>query len=222
MISIEKTVLYEQLTELITFQDHHDQLHAQNVADLSGMLARSLGLDLPTIEQIYYGGMMHDIGKRFADESILGKPASLNEDEYNKILSHPMDGYEYLQTFLDFISDKVIFDTVLLHHERLNGTGYPYRLEAELIPIGARICAVADVWDALNSPRCYRKDKWDMINVMEYLCSGANNDNLFDHEVVIHLLYLIESGYMVDRYSNNDAAIQANEAIDNNLQLEGR
>ena len=93
---------------------------------------------------------MHDIGKQFISTSISDKAGSPTEAEYAEVQRHPWSGYQYLNRF---VSDHNILQTVLYHHERWDGSGYPYGLKQEEIPLCARICGIADVYDALISER---------------------------------------------------------------------
>jgi putative two-component system response regulator len=102
---------------------------------------------------------MHDIGKIGIPEAVLGKDSALDEAEWNLMRAHPEMGLALLDR-AGQSSREVL--AVLYHHERLDGSGYPYGLKAEAIPIEARIVAVADTYDALTSDRPYRKASSDV------------------------------------------------------------
>jgi putative nucleotidyltransferase with HDIG domain len=135
-------------------KDEYTSGHSQRVAEVSVATARELGLPWDSIEKIRLAGLIHDIGKIGMRESILNKPSGLTEEESQHIKYHPEIGEHILNPIVD---DKEILMIVRHHHERCDGTGYPDRLSGEQIPLGARILAVADSYDAMTSERPYRK-----------------------------------------------------------------
>jgi len=151
-------------------------------------LAEVAGCSASEREQIHIGSLLHDIGKQFIPSSILEKQDRLSSVEFSHIQQHPWSGYAYL---INFVSEATILNTVLYHHERWNGTGYPYGLEQDEIPLGARICALADVWDALTSDRCYRR-AWSITQAVELLWAGAGS--MFDPHLTFQFLTLVEEG----------------------------
>lgn len=130
------------------------QDHSTNVADLCVAIHRELGTPEEQIERYYLGALLHDIGKVGIDSSILGKPARLTAGEYEEIKRHPLLGADVVGS-ADHLTD--IVPDVLYHHERIDGTGYPFQLVQDEIPLGARVLAVADSYDAMTSPRVYRQ-----------------------------------------------------------------
>ncbi len=117
------------------------------------MLGQHLGLDERTLAQIEIGGYLHDIGKIGIRDAVLLKPAHLTAHERRAINEHPGIGLTILEP-VDLSSE--VLDFVHCHHERLDGSGYPRRLEGEQVSLIARIAAVADMYDALTSRRPYR------------------------------------------------------------------
>lgn len=132
--------------------------HLENVAYLSKRLAPECGysrLKLHVFDEACY---YHDIGKLEIADSILKKPGSLTDSEFDVIKSHPEKGVEFIESIpLEEKHRQMIKNIVLYHHERYDGKGYPTGLAGEDIPLEARIVAVADTWDAMTSERCYRK-----------------------------------------------------------------
>jgi HD-GYP domain-containing protein (c-di-GMP phosphodiesterase class II) len=127
--------------------------HSARVALLARQLALHLDLPRSTAETIAQAARLHDLGKIGIPESILRKPGPLTKDEWEIMRRHPVTGAQIVAP-LEFFDDGAIL--VRHHHERLDGSGYPDGLSGDAIPLGARIVAVADVYDALTSSRPYR------------------------------------------------------------------
>lgn len=121
--------------------------------DYSLKIAKILGLSSERLENIVFASLCHDVGKVFVPNEILNKPGKLTEEEFNLIKKHPIDGAKMAQgTFMGNL-DKIIVQ----HHERIDGTGYPYGLKGDEILLEAKIIALADSFDAMTSDRSYRK-----------------------------------------------------------------
>ncbi|MCR5741988.1 MAG: HD domain-containing protein [Gammaproteobacteria bacterium] len=142
------------VTAAIDAKDPYTEGHSKRVADFSVKIARKYGIDEETCERLYYIALLHDIGKIGVPDSVLKKPERLNDEEYQIIKQHTTIGGEILKNFtmLEGVSEGAKY-----HHEKYDGTGYPNGLKGEEIPLFARIIAVADTFDAMNSSRCYRK-----------------------------------------------------------------
>jgi putative two-component system response regulator len=137
------------------FRNRETASHLRRISEYSVVLARATGWTGEEVENIRLASIMHDIGKIGISDSILLKPGSLNKDEFENIKKHTIIGYEILYgSGSDFL--KMAQDIVLTHHEKWDGTGYPLGLRGEQIPVAGRIVAVADVFDALTSPRVYK------------------------------------------------------------------
>ncbi len=137
----------------LDYNDPYTHGHSQRVSELSARLAQYIGLPPAQQEIIRNAGILHDIGKIATDKNILHKPGALNINEYRHVKEHPVIG-ERICKPLKFA--KPLLPIIRGHHERYNGTGYPDGLEGESIPLGARILAIVDVYDALTSVRPYR------------------------------------------------------------------
>ncbi|MEA3289000.1 MAG: PAS domain S-box protein [Campylobacterota bacterium] len=139
--------------------------HVKRVAEYSYLLAIHYGLDEKTAQMIKQATPMHDIGKIAIPDAILKKPAKLTQDEFNIMKTHAIQGYEMLKS-----SNRPLLKTAatiaLTHHERYDGKGYPYQEIGKNIHIYGRIVAVADVFDALGSDRCY-KEAWEDDRIFE-------------------------------------------------------
>lgn len=140
--------------------------HGVNVAALSVILGKWIGLNEVQLNLLAYSAILHDFGKVKIDENILDKEEVLNKKEKEEIKSHPIIAYEYIKK-IPFL-DNVVSQGVLLHHEREDGSGYPLGIKGDQIPIFAKIIAIADVFDAINSRRPYR-DKKKPFEALEIL-----------------------------------------------------
>jgi PAS domain S-box-containing protein/putative nucleotidyltransferase with HDIG domain len=138
----------------LELRDQETEGHSQRVTQLTVQLAKEIGLPEEEIIHLRRGALLHDIGKMGIPDSILQKPGSLTEAEWQIMRTHPVLAYQLLSkiTFL-----KPALDIPHYHHEKWDGSGYPDGLVGEDIPLYARIFAIIDVWDALNSERPYRK-----------------------------------------------------------------
>ena len=131
--------------------------HSVNVAALSSILAGWLGFGENKINLVTYSGILHDYGKTIINQDILNKKEQLTNEELKEIRNHPVIGYEKIKK-IHFL-DSSVFYGVLMHHERLDGSGYPLGFKEDKIHEFARIIAIADVFDAVNSNRVYKKSK---------------------------------------------------------------
>jgi response regulator RpfG family c-di-GMP phosphodiesterase len=147
-------ITLEALVTALDAREHETQAHSQRVREYTLTLAQTLGLKHDDLIQAGRGALLHDVGKIGVQDSILLKPAKLDEAEWVEMRKHPQIGYNILQS-IEFLSPAA--EIVLCHQERWDGKGYPNRLAALDIPLGARIFAVADTLDAMTSDRPYRK-----------------------------------------------------------------
>jgi putative nucleotidyltransferase with HDIG domain len=131
--------------------------HGINVALLSNLLGRWIGLPENKINLLTYSALLHDIGKIKIDSNILNSKASLSENEYITVKSHALIGYNIVKE-INFL-DNSVAQGILFHHERLDGSGYPFGLKNDNVSQFSKIIAIADVFDAINSNRPYRKKR---------------------------------------------------------------
>jgi HD-GYP domain-containing protein (c-di-GMP phosphodiesterase class II) len=141
------------LANALEAKDPYTRGHSDRVARWSRRLGAAVGLDGHTIETISQAGLLHDIGKIGIPESVLLKPGTLGPDDWDVMRRHPLIGAQIVSPFDFFAGGAAV---IRHHHERWDGSGYPDGLAGEAIPLGARIVAVADVFDALTSERAYR------------------------------------------------------------------
>ena len=151
-----KRVLYETINSIALISERRDPYtagHQKRVATLTRAIAKELKLDEKRSEGIYFISILHDIGKMSIPLSILSKPACLSKAEIMLIQSHSREGYDMLKN-IEF--PWPVAQTILQHHERLDGSGYPYGLKENEISLESRILAVADIIEAMSSHRPYR------------------------------------------------------------------
>jgi putative nucleotidyltransferase with HDIG domain len=145
------------IDEVFDRMDRSTQSHGRRVAIYSMRLAKRIGLAPDEIENIGIGGLLHDIGKISLSQRIFrNKKPVLSKDMLEEVRRHPSIGASILQ---DIPFPAVIIGYVHYHHERVDGTGYPFGLMADEIPLGAKIISVADWFDAITSDRSYQKGK---------------------------------------------------------------
>lgn len=150
-----ETALAEALVSALDLREHETALHSKRVACHTLVLARrSSHSTAAFLRQVYWGALLHDIGKIGIPDTVLLKQGSLTQDEWTLMRTHPEKGY--------FIVSKMpgmqgAADIVLSHEERFDGSGYPRGLKGEAIPLGARLFAVIDTLDAMTTDRPYRQ-----------------------------------------------------------------
>jgi HD-GYP domain-containing protein (c-di-GMP phosphodiesterase class II) len=170
------------LSDLVTLMlhDYSTFTHMTHVATYSIMLARELGFNNPAeLSEIAKGGLLHDVGKRFISVRILEKPDRLDEKEMGVIREHPRCGFAELCLRNDISWGALMM--VYQHHERCQGSGYPVGSVTDEIHPWARICAIADVFDAMRSNRAYHKSN-AVGEVLAYLKKQAGSG--FDQEMI--------------------------------------
>ncbi len=141
----------------IEIRDVYTKGHSQRVAFYAKKIAQKLGLNKKFADKIYVAGLLHDVGKIGIPDVVLMKPSRLSDVEYEMIKYHPVLSYEIVNQFKSLKDLKTIAKMVRHHHERCDGEGYPDGLTCDKIIKGAKILAVADVFDALTTSRPYRK-----------------------------------------------------------------
>jgi putative nucleotidyltransferase with HDIG domain len=135
---------------------HHEYTlnHSISVASISGVLGKWLGFKGQKLKDLILTGLLHDIGKVMVPQSILDKPGKLTDEELLMIQTHPTHGYQILADNFDISEDITV--GILQHHEREDGSGYPFGIQGGDIHMYAKIVAIADLYDAMNTARVYR------------------------------------------------------------------
>lgn len=157
------------LANALEAKDVYTRGHSERVATLARRIALAAGVPPGAADTIAQAGLLHDLGKIGIPESVLRKPGPLGDEEWAVMRRHPVVGAQIVSP-LEFFADGAVI--VRHHHERHDGSGYPDGLRGELIPLGARIVAVADVYDALTSDRPYRP-RLARAEVVRHLESAA-------------------------------------------------
>ena len=173
--------------------------HVKRVAEYSKLLALLAGLSEKNADLLYSASPMHDIGKVGIPDNILKKPGKLDDNEWKVMRTHSKLGYNILKKSKRPIL-KAAAIVAYTHHEKWNGTGYPNKLAGEKIHIFGRITAVADVFDALGSDRCY-KEKWELDRILELF--KEEKDKHFDPKLVDLFLNNIDKFLKIrDKYQD--------------------
>ncbi|MGB4064084.1 MAG: HD domain-containing phosphohydrolase [Azonexus sp.] len=147
-------LLAESLTAALDMREHETGMHSKRVACHTLVLARHCYSDPALLKQVYWGSLLHDVGKIGVPDAILLKPGQLTETEWEIMRRHPGAGYDMLAPVPFF---EVAADIVLCHEERFDGSGYPRGLCGDAIPLAARLFAIIDTLDAMTSDRPYRQ-----------------------------------------------------------------
>ncbi|MDX1962712.1 MAG: response regulator [Pirellulales bacterium] len=220
VLSLEtREVAIFALAKLAESRDPETGHHLERVQCYSRVLAEKLAthpkyrheIDAEYIRLIYLTSPLHDIGKVGVPDCVLRKPGRLNDQEYAIMKTHALLGAETLDAALIKFPDarflRVARDIAATHHERWDGTGYPLGLKGEEIPLCGRIVALADVYDALTSKRCY-KDAFDQLVANSIITQEAGTH--FDPEIVAAFLEIEDQFVAIrERFSS-----QANQLLE--------
>jgi putative two-component system response regulator len=176
--------LIQRLGRAAEFKDNETGMHVIRMSHVSGRIALEMGMDAGFAEQLVHAAPMHDIGKIGIPDHVLLKPGKLDDEELAIMRTHPQLGADILDKSNSQLI-RLAHTVALYHHEKWDGSGYPFGLKGEEIPIEARIVAVADVFDALLSKRPY-KEAWPVEKAVEEIKSQINRH--FDPQVVAAML----------------------------------
>jgi HD-GYP domain-containing protein (c-di-GMP phosphodiesterase class II) len=168
---------FETLVEMMHSYDSHTGQHLCNAEDLATYIARKMKLPFSDVVSITMGALVHDVGKIGVHHSIISKAGKLTPGERMIAETHVQIG----KTILDrLISPWPLADYAYMHHERLDGTGYPQKLKGDQIPLNVRILAACDVAEALMSNRPYRTP-WNLSQTVDYMYENSHH---FDMDIV--------------------------------------
>lgn len=177
------------LAEIIDTKDRYTIGHSRMVAARAKVVGHCLGLDSQQLDELETAAFMHDLGKIGIPDSILTKPGKLSREEFDVVKEHPVLTHKILEP-INSLSNHVILGAIY-HHERLNGSGYPFGLVNGQISKFGRIIAVVDVFDALTSDRPYRNalSKGESLRI---IWNGAGK--MYDYDVVHCLIKSVDNG----------------------------
>ena len=201
------STLYENhLTSLSVFDMLHNMrqiddttyAHCINVAIISRMMGKWLDFPDQDLDALTLAGILHDIGKCMIDKDILSKPTKLTDAEFDVVKKHPIMGIEVVDPYHP---DDRIRSAILSHHERCDGSGYPYGKKRDEISEFARIIAIADVYDAMTASRCYRKGFCPFEVIATFEREGYEK---FDAKYLLPFLTHIINTYMSNSVLLND------------------
>lgn len=162
------------LVQAVDIKDRYTRGHSERVGQASAMIARELGMPDDRLEVVRIAGILHDVGKLGVPTRLLRKDGPLTPEERRVIELHPEYGHEMVRG-IGFLGEAR--SAILHHHERIDGTGYPYGLSGEQIPVPARVVAVADSFDAMTSTRSYSRARPVAVALAELeRCAGAQFD----------------------------------------------
>lgn len=176
--------------------------HCVNVSLLSMLIGKWMKFDYPRLKYLVTAAFLHDVGKSRIPQKILNKPGPLDADEFKEMKNHPAYGYKIAESIAGMNED--IRKGILLHHEREDGSGYPFGLKGDNIHEFAKIIAVADMYDAMTSNRPYKERAcpFDVIETIE-----KDNFGILDHKVASTFLKNIASYYMGEIVKLSNGAI---------------
>lgn len=159
--------------------------HALNVSILATILAKALNMTNRQLDDVALSGLLHDIGKRRVDADILGKPAQLDSDEFEKVREHVVFSVQDVKE--NRINNPQILSAIRYHHEKLDGSGYPNGLVGNQIPVMAQILGVCDVFDALTTDRTYRVQysSFEALKLMKKEMNREINSVYVDHLIIL-------------------------------------
>ncbi|HWS14554.1 MAG TPA: HD domain-containing phosphohydrolase [Candidatus Methylomirabilis sp.] len=168
----------DAMIKALEAKDFYTRGHSQRVTVYSLAIGAELGVKGQELEDLRRASVLHDLGKIGVREAVLNKPGKLTDDEFGEIVRHPETAVRILEPIPFF---RPLLPSILHHHERFDGKGYPARLAGDKIPICSRIMAIADTFDAMTSTRAYRKALPISDAIAEVRrCSGSQ----FDPDIV--------------------------------------
>ena len=175
---------YDSILKSITNSRDIDEYltsHCVNVALLSSMLGKWLNLPKKDLTLLTYSAFLHDIGKTKVNQTILNKPSKLTKSEFEEIKKHSIYSYDLVKN-IPYLDESVSLG-VLMHHERLDGSGYPLGLKEDKISAFAKIIGITDMFDAMTSDRVYSKKQnpFKVLEIMQHDCMGLLDYNYLNY-----------------------------------------
>lgn len=185
--------------------DEYTYMHSVAVGALMVSLARQLKMDEQSVREAGLAGLLHDVGKISINEEVLNKPSSLTDEEFAQIRLHPQYGARILQRSHSMISTAV-YNACLQHHEKIDGSGYPYRLKKEQISMLARMTTVCDVYDAVTSDRPYKKG-WGPAEAIQRMAQWQGHFDRYIFQAFVRTVGIYPIGSLVSLSSGRLAVV---------------
>ena len=191
------------LAAAIDGKDKYTRGHSERVSRISVAIGKRMGMEAEELETLRISALLHDIGKIAVDDSILKKPAALTDAEFEIMKTHPMKGYKIMS---QIPAMKAFLPGMVMHHEMVNGKGYPHGLTGDQIPLQAKIVSVADTFDAMTIDRPYSKGM-ELQPALERLRSFVGTR--YQSDVVEALIDACAAGEVANGIVRQLAAIRA-------------
>ncbi len=202
------------LAAAIDGKDKYTRGHSERVARISVAMGKRLGMDEVELDTLRMSALLHDIGKIAIDDSILKKPSALTDSEYEIMKTHPQRGYKIMS---QIPAMKDFLPGMYMHHEMVNGKGYPQGLTGDEIPLQAKIISVADTFDAMTIDRPYSKGM-DLPSALERIRSFVGTR--YQSDVVEALVNACDDGEIANGIVRQMAAIRAMEEESSKAQIQ--
>lgn len=196
------------LAAAIDGKDKYTRGHSERVSRISVAIGKRLGMGEEELETLRISALLHDIGKIAVDDAILKKPAALTDEEFEIMKTHPMKGYKIMS---QIPAMKEFLPGMVMHHEMVNGKGYPHGLTGDQIPLQAKIVSVADTFDAMTIDRPYSKGM-ELQPALERLRSFVGTR--YQSDVVEALVEACNAGEVANGIVRQMAAIRAASSED--------
>jgi HD-GYP domain-containing protein (c-di-GMP phosphodiesterase class II) len=181
----EGDIVVSRLAAVMRLRDPSLADHAHRTAEIACAIGADLGLGIESLDRLYTAALLHDIGKLGVPEAILWKPTGLNQGEWKVVRSHPETGHRLVAD----VVPREVGASILYHHERVDGEGYPFGVPTHGVPVMVRIVQVADAFDAMTSDRPYQGPvPVDAALAEMARCSGTQ----FDPEITAALARVFE------------------------------
>ncbi|MDF2841227.1 MAG: metal dependent phosphohydrolase [Clostridia bacterium] len=208
--NISKHIIHEfdTLSDVVNYLhlvrplDDYTYSHSLNVSLMAIVIGKWMGLSEKQVDELAIAGLLHDLGKTKVSDQLLSKPGKLTPEEFDEVKKHTILGYMLMEKVVD-ISPEVKY-AILMHHEKIDGTGYPTGATENQIPLYAKIIAVADIYDAMTSNRTYRERlcPFEVIRDFEMQTYGK-----LDTKVLSVFLRNIANSYLGDYVELNNGEI---------------
>jgi HD-GYP domain-containing protein (c-di-GMP phosphodiesterase class II) len=192
-------------------KDEYTFLHSVSVCALMINFARHLGMDDAMVRELGLAGMLHDVGKMAIPDAILNKPGRLDDVEFGIVKNHPEKGHAILAASKDV--SQTALDVCLLHHEKMDGSGYPRKVPADTLSLAVRMSAICDVYDAITSQRSYNRPFGGAEALAKMLSWPGHFDQLLLRSF-IESLGIIPTGSIVRMQDNSLAVVIGEDAND--------